>query len=42
MAQVLGILTTPSATAHAVHELKHAGFAELEKHVKGAAKAGKK
>jgi hypothetical protein len=30
MAQVLGILKTPSQTAHAVHELKHAGFDELE------------
>ena len=30
MAQVLGILKTPSETAHAVHELKHAGFDELE------------
>jgi hypothetical protein len=30
MAQVLGILRSPHATAHAVHELRHAGFEELE------------
>jgi hypothetical protein len=30
MAQVIGILKTPAQTAHAVHELKHAGFHELE------------
>jgi hypothetical protein len=30
MAQVLGILKTPSDTAHAVHELRRAGFEQLE------------
>ncbi len=30
MAQVLGILKTPDATAHAVHELKDAGFGALD------------
>ena len=30
MAQVLGILRTPSDTAHAVRELKQAGFEKLE------------
>jgi ActD protein len=30
MAQVLGILKTPAETAHAVHELRRAGFEELE------------